>query len=374
MLILQALVRDLRITLEELLTVIMKPETAQDGDENEQLPSTASDIPLSRTGSLYLLATMGASFTFFNAPASLPPLTLIPDFAAILSNTLGDPLTGNSIGTEPAPLIDAILFLGFLILHRHGSTIATTSDDEEAYTAILQRLSLLSANTPSPTLRYTAHILTSSLLHSNPSPSFRLSFIRDTLEYCPFENLRVSAVEWLKDELLAASRPAQVDHRSDATEQTNKDDNIFATPAAAFSTLSPFLFPNLDTLVTGESQQQSTTTAPPTSTSSSYNTLQAHQPFYLAVLNLLYLIFSSPSLSSHSSFYVSSKADPNHLDTFLSSLSAASRRYRTGILSDEIRYGDNDDEERKGTALAGLELLDMAVEQVEDALSRIRHA
>lgn len=65
-----------------------------------ELPSKPIDVPLSRTGSLYLLSTMAASSALFYAPASLPSLSLIPDFATILAGSLGDSATG-STGQSP---------------------------------------------------------------------------------------------------------------------------------------------------------------------------------------------------------------------------------------------------------------------------------
>ena len=148
---------------------------------------------------------MAASSALFYAPASLPSLSLIPDFATILASSLGDSATG-STGAEPEPLIDAVLFLGFLII-KSGRGIPP--DNDTAYNNILQRLSLLSANMPSPALRYHAYVLTCSILHAHPSDHVRLAFIGDTLEHCPYENLKASAIGWLKDEILAAERIVQ---------------------------------------------------------------------------------------------------------------------------------------------------------------------
>lgn len=340
----QALVRDLKIGAEELLSVITKSE-APDAEEEDELPSTASDVPLSRTGALYLLATMAASSAFFDAPASLPPLHFVPEYAAILGSSLGDSSTG-STGAEPEPLIDSVLFLGFSILDNQPQI---TSEHDQVYNNIIQRLSLLSANMPSPVLRYHAHLLTSSILHLHPEDRFRLAFIRDTLEHCPFENLKASAVGWLKDELLSADRPAQ-------EKRPDEDPSIFATPAA-LETLQPFLFPNIDTLMEGQS------------TTDGYATFQAYQTYFLAVLNLLYLLLSSPSLSVRLGLANSAKQDPDHFSRFLNPLSDASRRFRTSILSDEIEHGD---EEGKEAALAGLELVDMSVQQVEDVITKIK--
>ena len=266
---------------------------------------------------------MAAASTLFNSLASLPPLSLVPDFAGILASSLGDSATG-STGAESEPLIDAVLFLGFLVIDpQAGTSLASDGgdrdDDDHVLTNILQRLSLLSANMPSPVLRYHAHLLTSTILHLNPSENSRLAFIRDTLEHCPFENLKASAIGWLKDEILAAEKAVQ------SKNEPGADDSIFTT-SAALSTLAPFVFPKPDKLMEGQSMTDS------------YATFQAYQPFYLAVLNLLYLLLSSETLSGR--LHLAEIAKQNELPRFLDSLLQAAKRFQSSITNDELAYGD----------------------------------
>ena len=294
---------------------------------------------------------MAASSTLFNSPASLPPLSLVPDFAGILASSLGDSATG-STGTESEPLIDAVLFLGFLIINWQ-SEIPTKGDSggggdkEHAFTNILQRLSLLSANMPSPVLRYHAHLLTSTILHLNPSENSRLAFIRDTLEHCPFENLKASAIGWLKDEILTAEKAEQSKNEPDS------EGSIFAT-SAALSTLAPFIFPNPEKLMEGQS------------ITDSFATFQAYQPFYLAVLNLLYLLLSSATLSRR--LNMAEVAKENELPRFLDSLLQAAKKFQSSIPHDEMEYGG---EQGRDNRVFGMELMEMTVEQAQHALSKV---
>ncbi len=311
-------------------------------EEEEALPSTASDVPLSRTGSLYLLATMAASSALFDAPASLPLLRLVPDFAAIIATSLGNAATG-STGAEPEPLIDAVLFLGFLIMSA-GQGIPV--DNDSMFNNILQRLSLLSANMPSPVLRYHTHLLTSTILHSHPSDHVRLSFIRDTLEHCPYENLKGSAVGWLKDEIIATDKINQNRKEGDA------EMSIFATPEV-LTTLAPFLFPDPNSLMEGQS------------TTDGYATFQAHQAFYLAVVNLLYLLVSSPSMFARLEIQALVK---NHgVEQFLEALFARSGNFQDSIAHGMIGYGDD---ESKDEGIAGMNLVQMSVEEVKRAIAK----
>ena len=288
---------------------------------------------------------MAASSTLFNAPSSLPSVSLVPDFAGILASSLGDSATG-STGAESEPLIDAVLFLGFLIINTQ-SMIPANGDTDHVFNNVLQRLSLLSANMPSPVLRYHAHLLTSTILHLNPSENSRLAFIKDTLEHCPFENLKASAIGWLKDEILAAEKAEQ------SQKAPGADDSIFAT-SATLNTVAPFIFPNPDNLMEGQSMTDS------------YATFQAHRPFYLAVLNLLYLLLSSATLSSR--LQMAEIAKESELPRFLDSLLQASKRFQSSISDNELEYGD---EQGRNEGILGMELIEMTVEQAQHALSRV---
>ena len=285
---------------------------------------------------------MAASSALFDAPTALPSFKIVPDFAGILASALGDPATG-STGAEPEPLIDAVLFLGFLVIDS-GQGIST--NDDTAYNNILQRLSLLSANMPSPVLRYHAHVLTSSTLHAHPSNYFRLAFIRDTLEHCPYENLKASAVGWLKDEILAADKHTQ--QKKDTIVETS----MFSTPAALI-TLGPYLCPDPDKLM----QDQSI--------SDSYATFLAYQAFYLAVLNLVYLLLSSPHLLSK--LQIATVAQEWRLPHLLSSLLGAANDFRNYIDKGRLGY---DDDEAKGAGLVSMDLVKMSISEVRKAAEK----
>ncbi|KAL8957457.1 MAG: hypothetical protein Q9183_006054, partial [Haloplaca sp. 2 TL-2023] len=198
-----ALARDLSLSTTDYIHTITEPETPPNNDDDDDtLPSSPSEIPHSRLGCLYLLSATLASSSLFHAPSSLDilDLPLFPSYATILNNLLA---ASSSIGTEAPALIDSLLFLGLHILDTKG--FGRPPQEDMVFTDTLRHLSLLSANTPSPTLRYHAHILTSRLLHAHPEGNVRLAFIKDTLEHCPYENLKGSAVGWLKEEIRIAN-------------------------------------------------------------------------------------------------------------------------------------------------------------------------
>ncbi|KAL8903983.1 MAG: hypothetical protein Q9207_003562, partial [Kuettlingeria erythrocarpa] len=262
-----ALARDLGLMPDGLVRTLEDPPDT-DNEDSDNLPSLASDVPLSRPGCLYLLCATIASNVFFRAPSNIHKLSVFPTFSSIISNLLGEPSSG-SIGTESPSLIDSLLFLGVYI-QDNNKQIGQIPEDDQYYTNTLQRLALLSANTPHAPLRYHAHLLASQLLHAHPNEEVRLSYIKDTLQHCPYENLKASAVGWLKDEILTAtvSTPTESHTKPDA------EPSIFATQAC-IETLAPHLFisPRLG-----------------------YDAFVAHQPLFLAVLNFYYFLLVSDAL------------------------------------------------------------------------------
>lgn len=275
---LAALARDLKLTSEELLATITEPDEDL-STPTEDLPSSASDVPLSRPGSLYLLSVTAAASTLFDAPTSLPSLTIFPDFSTLLPTFIGVS-SPSSAGSEPPSLIDAVLFLGAYIL---STTSIDAPKTDEAFNETLQRLSLLSANTPVSSLRFHAHQLTAEILHSHPREEVRLAYIKDTLHHCPYENLKASAVGWLKTELLAADKAHKAVLPSNSPPEVR--DRLFATPVVLAS-LCYLLFV-IDNIAEEPFPEDS------------LRWVSTRQPFWMAVLNLFYLILCSPSLSQN---------------------------------------------------------------------------
>ncbi|KAI9768888.1 MAG: hypothetical protein M1835_006788, partial [Candelina submexicana] len=282
-----ALGRDLNITSEDLFLGFENPDTTTDtaatiGEESDP-PSSVEDIPLSRRGALYLFTARIVAAQLFDSSASLPTFHTFPHHATAVGFFIGTDTAGgmSSAGTEPLALIDTILALGLYTLHNNA--IGSPEDDEQ-FTQYLQTLSLLSANTPSPALRYNAHILTSQILHSHPSDLLRLSFIRDTLEHCPYEPLKESAISWLKTEILTSNPPPQSTTQNTTEkpeEQAHSEEpSIFTTPIALV-TLAPYLFPSLT---------PSLSIAPITE---AYQSFKLNFGFYIAVFNLYYLLLTN---------------------------------------------------------------------------------
>lgn len=279
------------MTSEELLSAMLQ-EDPDNEEENmdDELPSKASDVPLSRNGSLHLFCASLASYTLFDSPVKPPTPSLYPEFSMMLSKILG-PSASSTLGQENVVSLDALLFLGCYIV-KSTQTVDPTGNPE--IRDILQRLALLSANIPSAALRYQAHLLTSTILHRYLLPDVRLAFIKDTLEHCPYENLKASAVGWLKDEILNAQKLISDVSRGNTG---TADVSVFATREILL-TIGPLLLVDASILVKSDLKSAFGIDTPPLQRFQAYAAFEQFQPFVLAVLNLIFLLLSSPGIFS----------------------------------------------------------------------------
>ncbi|KAE9373974.1 DUF1760-domain-containing protein [Stipitochalara longipes BDJ] len=258
-----ALARDLGLSsYETLFDAIYKTDShPAEYDPEENYPSSPGDIPLSQAGSLFLITSFVFSSILFESKLPQPKLSIFPDHAKLVKHFIG--VDGpSSIGGEEPGVVDAILAIGLWLEHNNQFVSGPLEDEE--FLQHLQTLSLLSANNPSPTLRYAAHVFTSSILHAHPVDRLRLTFISDTLENCPYENLKASAVSWLKEEIIMA--------------QERKAENVFAS-TVALAAAQPYLFPDTSPLADASDEELS-------------QELGQAFPFHMAVINFLFFIGS----------------------------------------------------------------------------------
>ncbi|KAH6625287.1 YAP-binding/ALF4/Glomulin [Boeremia exigua] len=336
-----ALAQDLGLKTEELVSTILDPEIEKRGipGTEDEPPATAADIPLSRTGALILYTARNVKQELYAAAhgderTSLP---IFPDHATILQNFVGA-LGPQTVGLEPEALLDIILALGLVALDNNN--IGEPQDDE-SFAQYLQTVSLISANTPSPSLRGHAHYLTTTTLRSHPHDLVRLTFIRDTLEHCPYENLKASAVSWLKGETLEANDP-----------RANTDDDtptsIFATPVA-LQTVAPYLWPD----ISGHYASKSVDIG------DSWMQFRQELGFYVAALNFYYLLLQAQHL--HEPLGVKSLDVTHYIET-LKKVAASFQKelVEGGELSAVVEEG-----EAKEQALADVGLLQKVIEWVE---------
>ncbi|KAF2710126.1 DUF1760-domain-containing protein [Pleomassaria siparia CBS 279.74] len=354
-----ALAQDLGLSTQDLYKTVTEPETERQsipGEEDEP-PNSADDIPLSKTGSFFLFTARYVKQELYATANAdkVDELSIFPEHATLLTNFVGA-LGQGTIGMEPEGTLDAILALALIAMEKNN--IGELKDDE-IFAQYLQSTSMISANCPSPSLRYHAHYLTSTLLRSHPSDIVRLTFIKDTLEHCPFANLKTSAVGWLKGETLEANIPQDGHNHSlpstSTTEHDSENDseshsNIFATPVA-LSTVSPFLFPNL-----------THSWASAVEVSESWMDFRVDLGFLLASLNFYYLLLTAKMLHENLDIAGLHK-NANVEEGFLVPLKSAVVRFRKALKEGgELRGNEVGD---ASVSLGDLVLVDDVVERVE---------
>ncbi|KAF8853275.1 DUF1760-domain-containing protein [Acephala macrosclerotiorum] len=254
-----AIARDLGLTEYHVLFDAIYNTDSHPSEYETEYPSTPSDIPLSQAGSLFLIASFVFSSIIFGSRLQEPELSIFPDHAKLVKYFIGTNGPMN-IGGEETGVIDAVLAIGLWL--EHNNRFVSGPLEDEDFLQHLQFLSLLSANNPSPTLRYAAHVLTSSILHAHPVDRLRLTFITDTLEECPIETLKGSAVSWLKEEIITA-------HERNAK-------NAFST-TVALGAAQPYLFPDTSPLNLADNMEL-------------VQELEQSFSFHMAVVNFLYFV------------------------------------------------------------------------------------
>ena len=331
---------------DEVKWVAKRPELDfLEFSENGHLDLSPPSLVASRRGIMYHLAAKTQS-SWLNATEGTERFDIDISHSEMVKSFIGDSAM-DGIGTEPLPLIDSIISVGFATLH-DGKEQSEKLNDVDFH-QYLQRLSLLSATTPSSNLRFNAHILTSMFLHEHPSPKTRFNFIRDTLQHCPYESLKVSAVGWLKDEILAAARPKESNQAAERPGDSKpdlastQDDSAFFSAPTTLLDVCPLVFP---AAVLRELDD-----AP---------AFLVQVPFFLASLNLLYLLCSSAVLRDQ--LDVPHMIGAIELDTsFITPLGHLRSVFKEVLLAEDGHGGD------VGAALADMELL-------EDTLRRVRSA
>jgi hypothetical protein len=181
-----------------------------------------------------------------------------------------------------------------------------------------------------------------------------LTFIRDTLEHCPYENLKASAVGWLKGETLEANVPQQEEEKGD------EGPSIFSTPVA-LKTVSPYLFPDLT------SSWKSAVEI-----SESWMEFRTELGFYLAALNFYYLLLSAKMLHENLDIAGLHKAS-NFEASYLTPLKQAIRRFREA-LKDGGELAIAEGEEGVDQANGDLTLLEDVIGRVDKGIAGLEKA
>lgn len=238
---------------------IYQTEVQTSEEDADESPTSPEDIPLSQSGCLFLVISLIFSSVIFGSKITPPPISIFPGHRQLVKHFIGSSDASTTGGEDPG-VVDAIVAIGLWLEHSNKFVSGPLEDAD--FLEHVQTLSLISANNPSPTLRFAAHTLTSSILHAHPTDRLRLTFISDTLENCPYEALKASAVSWLKDEMITA--------------QSRNLKNPFSS-TIALAAAQPYLFPDTSALDNASDEEL-------------IQELAQSFPFHMAVVNFLYFV------------------------------------------------------------------------------------
>ncbi|KAK2854398.1 hypothetical protein FQN49_005129 [Arthroderma sp. PD_2] len=275
-----ALSRDFGLEAQDLQKVIFKGE----GDhppplDFENIPSSPDDIPLERHGCILLLAARCVTATLFGSGACEEDLLLYPDIANILMNFLGDyasPYT--AAAEEPTALIDSILSLAAVAKTRTSEEAA----DEEGFKTLVYGLTAC-ARGPAQFRAFTRlESIPARAFHAYPDIQGRYNLILEILSEDESEYARLSALQWLKEELISYS----------TTPADHDGGNPFSDPESfTFLFQSIYKFSN-------PLQPSPPSNAPEGITPGVWmQFIQELAPLYLAKLNFYYFLCKSAKLN-----------------------------------------------------------------------------
>lgn len=161
-----------------------------------EFASNPAEVPLSDAGVLFLMTHLSLKPYLAGETNARSPLT-VPDYSKIMLR-----LTAPS--ENPLALLDALFALGQVAVRDSPQV------EFDGYVGLVQKIALSSAGLVKPESRYVAHALASQLFHIYANEDVRLALLKDQLERCPQQNLRVSALEWLREEILCAQKPSSI--------------------------------------------------------------------------------------------------------------------------------------------------------------------
>jgi hypothetical protein len=366
-----AVAQDLEIHSDDLIATILDPTPEEEGDraQEQDSPSSAASIPLSKDGALYLYTARKAMEVLYGGASITDDIPIFPGHA-LMTRVFIEDLGEDGLRAAPEPLLDALLFHGLIAL-QIGHVGDPQSDEQ--FAAYLQSISLVSASVPSPTIRFHAHYLTTAVLRSHPKDVTRFAYIRDTLEHCPFENLKASAVSWIKDETAAANKVVSIAKGKQPVDPNaevvalDETPSLFATPIP-LSTLCQDLWPDLSSQynfsASGSSPSTTTAIEEP---QQSYYLLLANYGFYSSTLNFLLMLLRSHHL--HENLQIMSLIEEGEIiKNFVHPLRDASSHFET------LGKLEGDDSEL-GSAESGevmeLNLLRMLTGEVDEEVKKL---
>lgn len=338
-----ALSRDFGLDDKQLLTVVSQPadQHPQPLDFDEP-PKKVEEIPLERHGALLLLAARAAMAELFSS-GQVSPIAVFPNLAQIFDNFVGGHDTPEEIAFgQPQALLDSLLTLTVFSMQK---SIGEPSNETEFRRFILSLTACTTRQSYNSIRR-----IPGTIVHSHPSHIVRFKTIRQFLEDDRYQLVKDSAIGWLKDEILEASKNSS----------SSPESSIFCNPHY-FSVLFPSLFNSSELLLNVSSDI----------VASWIKFSQTVTPSIHAALSLYYILVSSSTLRTQLQLEKTYIYFRNRFLEPLKSLLHAFERDLTqngGEGKIESAVGENMCQVGMARSVS---LISHAVEQVEDAVGDV---
>ncbi|KAK2745425.1 hypothetical protein FQN57_003768 [Myotisia sp. PD_48] len=299
-----ALSRDFGLCSEELLRIIFTSENDQPPPlDFDHIPKSPEAIPLERHGCVLLLAARCVTTALFGSSTEPEAVIhLYPDIANILLNFLGNyesPYTAAE--AEPISLIDSILSLAAIA---RISNIRKESIDDVGFKTLIHGLTACARGPPRLRAFCRNESIPSKAYHAYPDAQGRLDIILEIFNDDELQYARISAIQWLKEEVMnsisASTSRSNSDHESSGTiqQQQQQHNDPFTNDPEKFANLCSAIFkytPPEPTVEEGGAGSSSTSTSPTVGRIDSrmwMEFIQDRAPLYEAKLNFYYFLLT----------------------------------------------------------------------------------
>jgi hypothetical protein len=268
------------------------------------------------------------------------PIAIFPDLAQIFDNFVGKHNTPDDIAFgQPQALLDSLLTLTVFSMQK----LIGEPSNETMFRRFILSLTACTTRQSYNSVRRIPGII----LHSHPSQITRFKTIRQVLEDDRFQLVKDSAIGWLKDEILDASKKHSGSPETD----------IFVNPHY-FSVLFPLLFNSSELMLNVSSDIVASWT----------KFSQTLTPSIHSAVNLYYILVSSPTLRAQLQL---EKTYVYFRNRFLEPLKSVLHAFESDITQNggegKIEAAIGEDMCQVGMARS-VGLVSHAVEQVEDAV------
>lgn len=172
-------------------------------DADPQHPET---IELSTGGLACLVAYWMFSSDVFDAHYKNVDIDVFPGLHVLMKNLAGD---NSQVEIMANPGTFEALVVMAVWLDSHKGTIPASAKSTKEVANVMSYhhlLTLIAVFHPNIRVRNAAAFMAGSVLHSDPDENSRLAILEDLMENCVFSTLQACAVNWLKEEMIAARK------------------------------------------------------------------------------------------------------------------------------------------------------------------------